>query len=256
MHTSSETPKISAAWTPLVADAGSAARVAPDGTVAADVGCRRCGYNLRTLHVDAACPECASPVAASVNGDALMYSDPSWLAKVTLGADLRVFGWVALLPTVLLSFIFAPIRNLVGSLTAATVVTGTWLLTRPDPSGSGEPEYGRSRRLARVLPFAALTAPLWTELRDSHPIDGTGPDLAVILLGVASYAAQVAALAALTAMLLFIRSFAARRIRDDAMAQRAHAVFGQFFGAGAVFLLLDLGGALVIKPGWFPTGRQ
>src|SRR5262245_52264499 len=34
--------------------------------ITTDLPCMRCGYNLRTLGTDALCPECATPVAQSI----------------------------------------------------------------------------------------------------------------------------------------------------------------------------------------------
>jgi hypothetical protein len=45
---------------------GEVPRPPPDPAVPIDVACVRCGYNLRTLAVDALCPECGHPVFPSV----------------------------------------------------------------------------------------------------------------------------------------------------------------------------------------------
>jgi hypothetical protein len=49
------------------------------GNVDADIPCRKCGYNLRGLAVDGRCPECATPVGVSINGELLRYSDPTFV---------------------------------------------------------------------------------------------------------------------------------------------------------------------------------
>jgi hypothetical protein len=58
-----------------------------EGRVAGDLACIQCGYNLRTLHREAKCPECGLEVARSMRGDRLRYSDPAWLAKVAVGGE-------------------------------------------------------------------------------------------------------------------------------------------------------------------------
>jgi hypothetical protein len=228
----------------------SAFSLHPFPTVAADLACRRCGYNLRTLRADANCPECALPVAASAHGDALLYSDPSWLAKVTLGADLLVGGWLAVLPTVLSVFIFLPAFAVLTTATVASILTGTWLLTRPDPSGCGEPAYGRSRKLARFLPLANLAVPFLAELRDAHTSTGSTPDLVSVLLTASIFAGRLASLGALLAMLSFLQSLAARRLPDADLAKRCVTISAHLSGSGIVCLALSVLGGFLTAPAW------
>ena len=51
------------------------------GRIAEDLPCLRCGYNLRGLGSEAACPECASAVGQSIQGDLLRFCDPVWRNK-------------------------------------------------------------------------------------------------------------------------------------------------------------------------------
>lgn len=62
--------------------------------VTEDVPCRRCGYNLRTLLVDAKCPECGTSVADSLRGNLLRDADPQWLERVGLGIALKLWNIV------------------------------------------------------------------------------------------------------------------------------------------------------------------
>ena len=60
--------------------------------VAADVQCDRCGYNLRTLSVDARCPECNKPVEASLREPLLAHASASHLRILHAGAWLIWVG--------------------------------------------------------------------------------------------------------------------------------------------------------------------
>lgn len=57
----------------------------PAGQVADDIPCIHCNYNLRTLHLDAVCPECGSPVSLTVRADLLRFSNPQWVERLARG---------------------------------------------------------------------------------------------------------------------------------------------------------------------------
>src|ERR1051325_11587020 len=58
----------------------------------ADVGCRKCSYNLRGLHIDGRCPECGAAIELSVHGDLLRFSDPAWLDLIGAGLNWIMAG--------------------------------------------------------------------------------------------------------------------------------------------------------------------
>ncbi len=55
------------------------------GGVGADLSCRRCGYNLRSLAVDRTCPECDLPIELSAKGESLPDANPHWLLNLVAG---------------------------------------------------------------------------------------------------------------------------------------------------------------------------
>ena len=217
---------------------GFARRARPtsaDGTVVIDAACRRCGYNLRTLHVHARCPECDMQVATSVRGDELIYCDPAWLAKLALGGRLLLVSWMAIPLMVLAAAVYRPLAALVVAAAGAGMLMGTWMLTIPDPAGTGEAWYGRTRRLARWLPFAAAAAPLLEGLGDAAPTGAVPRDVAFTLLSMVIYLALLAGGGAMLAMLAFVWAVAATRITDSALAHFAARVFRVMAAALAVF---------------------
>lgn len=59
--------------------------------------CVVCGYDLRLTSPSAVCPECATPVAQSLQDDAVRYSDPNWRMRVGRGLLLVRIGWFSIL---------------------------------------------------------------------------------------------------------------------------------------------------------------
>jgi hypothetical protein len=71
--------------------------------VAQDQPCVRCRYNLRTLRLDAVCPECGTPVVATVRDQYLRYAPPELISRLSRGTAflmmsmvLKILGWMAL----------------------------------------------------------------------------------------------------------------------------------------------------------------
>ena len=76
----------------------SEAPTAEECTVAADIPCVGCGYNLRTLRRDAMCPECGRAVQDSVRTDALRLAALGGLRRVRVGVTwLLVVGVIWLI---------------------------------------------------------------------------------------------------------------------------------------------------------------
>lgn len=67
----------------------------PTWSVARDVSCITCGYNMRTLRLDARCPECGKPVAASLRTDDLRFANVRWLRRVRRGVSTLLVAIVA-----------------------------------------------------------------------------------------------------------------------------------------------------------------
>jgi hypothetical protein len=146
----------------------------PQPRAAADTACVGCGYIVATLPTDACCPECATPVADSLRGDALVHADPAYISSLLHGTTLVILGgfvsaawWVAApilmanLPTRASGEQFLPLVALAAFdfLGAVLLLIGWWLLTAVDPAVQDPARDSRRRRFLRsILLFIALTA--------------------------------------------------------------------------------------------------
>ncbi len=57
------------------------------GVVDKNLPCWGCGYNLRSIAYDKACPECGASVSRSLQGDRLVFSDRKWLRRLVIGTN-------------------------------------------------------------------------------------------------------------------------------------------------------------------------
>lgn len=146
------------------------------GRIAEDLPCLRCGYNLRGLGPEAACPECASAVGRSIQGDLLRFGDPDWLARLAKGLLLIIIGLLAGLVASLLVFVLLitlPASGgiamgavlvggaLLGVSTSLVVVIGVWWMTAPEPARTEGERPVTARTLARwCMTAALLSSPL------------------------------------------------------------------------------------------------
>src|SRR4051812_2088583 len=145
---------------PLARVAGG---VTPDNTIGIDVPCRRCGYNLRGLHLEAKCPECALPAWPSLRPGLVGFGEPRFIDFLRRGALLLAAGLSLVFVSVILSRFGGLLVDLAWPLGVAASLLGCWILTTPDPSGLGEADSGRLRIASRVLLLVgALLLPLAT----------------------------------------------------------------------------------------------
>jgi len=197
-------------------------RVRGDGTLTADLSCRRCAYNLRGLHLGGRFPECSAPVEASVRGDELVSADPHWLRGLQRGAQLLVAGWFTAAVTAFSSLVLASratvtgiglelLSFLVAGASIPLMLCGTWMLTRGDPAGTGEPGYGRWRRAAKALSLVGCFTPAVVALGATVSRDSFfgGPALKRLFWAVA-----VAAFVGMMLLLVYLKRMVARRMPD------------------------------------------
>ncbi|HTW95878.1 MAG TPA: hypothetical protein VMD30_13830 [Tepidisphaeraceae bacterium] len=243
--------------------AGAIPSVSP--VVTGDTPCRRCQYNLRTLAVDGVCPECGTPVALSVRGDLLQYSDPMWLGKLASGllmvltaviAEVALFGSVygmtlakRPIDRVFRSPVWVPLNAGLFCLMAM----GMFLAATPDPAGLGEEEYGRPRRWVRVLLAVEFAGQITMWIRQ---IALPARQL-FIALTIAGSVASLAGAVTIFAFLAYL-SRLALRIPDEHLFRRGNAIkWGLLVSYGVAllgwyFLLLNA----VFRATWLLRARS
>lgn len=142
--------------------------IAPDGAVAEDLACRKCGYNLRGLQPDSICPECATPVGRSIRGDYLRFADPDWVETMANGMNWIVTGLFVSIALgcagagtvgaiaaasgtgVTQSEVTMLILSGAGLMGALISLVGYWKVTTPDPSGLVNEEGLNALKLVRI----------------------------------------------------------------------------------------------------------
>src|SRR3954470_3750622 len=135
------------------ANAASPIAVDATGIVTADLPCRSCSYNLRGLHQDSNCPECATEIKLSLRGHWLYCGDPDWVRQLKIGTRI-ILGCSALMILMMclsnpLGYYFRPLQNLLFAAASLLGVVGTWMLTAPDPAGYERRTLVMARHVAR-----------------------------------------------------------------------------------------------------------
>lgn len=141
---------------------------APAGhRIIADVPCRKCGYNLRTLHTDGRCPECNASAWPSLTvPPELGKAYGPWLKRVRCGAWFLAIAWLLAGGTSVITFyVLAPegVLQVLVAVAMLLVVAGGVLFSRPEPftgtlddSYATRPAIWASAVLAAVGVFVVL----------------------------------------------------------------------------------------------------
>lgn len=156
------------------------------GRVRLDLRCRSCGYNLRTLARDDACPECARRADESLRDDLLIFSDRVWLLRVRRGVLLVPITAIAMIVLVVLSGLL-PNAILPGGFAVIFLCLGlaAWLVTSPEPRERGPAARVAARFLlvtSAVLHAVALAFVIMVRFTGGSPGTRTDTILTVALV--------------------------------------------------------------------------
>ncbi len=211
------------------------------GRIANDLSCRRCGYNLRGLNQEAACPECATAIGRSIHGDLLRFCDPAWVDRLAKGSRWIIsgflvsfaLGWARFgiafaagnffggnLPVPLL----VAATSLVSAASGLVIVVGIWWLTTPDP---GEIEAEPSLAVRAIARWCVMPQIIVWPLR----MIGTpgGPFLLATIVGVVVFVGELAGL-------VYLRKLAIK-IPRELLARQTRIVMWAYGSTNAVLLV-------------------
>jgi hypothetical protein len=255
----------------LAKDAAPAANLDANARVEHDISCRSCGYNLRGLFISARCPECSAAVVQSIRGDMLLYSDPRWLERLSLGALLiAITGlggfFVTVVNGITISILSASVAISPGLIKAmaaglsfalaAVHWSGFWLLTSPDPAADHDESVWAARSVARYGTLAILlVAPLqqMSDFKTAFNMNTTASvSLEMRLLGMALVLATIAQLVGQTAMFVTMRRLA-RRMPDHKLANQTNTVMWGFL-ISQILGTLALASVYLLAPRTGATG--
>jgi hypothetical protein len=142
-----------------------------DQPVASELRCAGCGYDLRGLPRNGRCPECGTPVVASLAQFTLYFADPGWLARLQLGTRLLLTAVVWFIGGIITNFALLASNATPNMTTASHAVFGvvavallcasSWCATTPSPAMRatvrGLPPYRLARLAILVVGAWAIT---------------------------------------------------------------------------------------------------
>lgn len=223
-------------------------------TLATDVECIHCGYNLRGLASDGRCPECGTPVQFSSQGNLLCYSDPEWVQRLLWGVRLALWTillWVFLAVAGGIAGVFASLTGptllrFVPLVTLALQIGGgvvglasLFLVTSQEPRISLTEDPVTLRKVLRTLAVVGFASGLVQTLVDMFPAS-----TATQLIGIAAAIVSLVWLVSYFGWFVYMRRFA-RRIPDEKLAKSTSRLMwlsgitvGLFTAAGVVGSIL------------------
>ncbi len=192
------------------------------------------------------CPECGTPVAMSVHGDLLRYSEPQWVKNLGLGAKLLLIGIILAIGLTVLGIVLGAMRMFspVGARAVFRLIAlgvsvvhwaGSWLLTERDPSGVGEDKYGNVRKFIRItLLFGVASAFVESVFRFM-----TMPPALSASFGVITGVLSLVGVAGDWALLQYLAKLALR-IPDEPLSVQAETLKVWLCGVYAIYLVFGI----------------
>ncbi len=203
-----------------------------DGPIPFDLPCTTCGYNLRSLTMDARCPECGILTRRTFDEGRLIFADRCWLRSLLRGVRIilwsllaSIIGFVCLIIAILvlvnLQWEPDPLDVALAGLSLAICGTIVWLvaawyLTSPRPSGPRQRPPPRAATVKWILGlsccplvglfvYAALLGQMFLS-------DGT-PSVPVV---VASMASSIVGSCSGTVAIILLLAHLRRLVRHEA----------------------------------------
>jgi hypothetical protein len=134
------------------------------GHLDADLKCIRCGYNLRGLPANGACPECGTAVGRSFLGDLLQFSPPEWVDQLAGGMNWILVGVVVSIVVSLLGGLLGgrrgadPVHQYLLHALGFISVIGYWMIAAPDPARLETEPSITARKLVRFVAVFSYVA--------------------------------------------------------------------------------------------------
>lgn len=232
------------------------------GTIAEDLACGVCGYNLRSLKETALCPECGSRVTYSTREYYLRHAPARWVARLKWGMAILAAAFAFRPIRFSLEYAGAmcspdasmgdpdAVRSLylsfacVEGLLLLMLLAGLFLLFIPEPS-RGQPRGQTSlRKAAMTLGVASVLASL---VGAAPVLTGEHPSLPV---AVAENTALWMAWLVLPVLVLFQISVLARRIPN-----RVAEAFARYMHVAFLSLCVGMPGWALVNAGLSLDGR-
>lgn len=232
------------------------------GLVGDDRPCVSCGYNVRGLPADGACPECGTPIPASLHGRLLRYASPGYLAMLHRGAVV-VETAIAAQAVMVMAAVFLPwftsragapawlkaVAIAADGVTTALSVLGLigwWMLSSRDP-GEGPEAPGRITRIVLRWAVAAQLAAALGSLVVGAVLSGTrvtpGTRTLLTVQSGIDWAQALAWVVAFFAGLTYLRHLALR-IPNRTLAARTDGL--RTFATVLVAAVVVVAGVLVV----------
>jgi len=213
----------------------------PSEAIDSDTPCRRCGYNLRGLFTDGQCPECGTLVRLALRQDLLEHSDPAWLDSLRHGI-VWMLWYMGVMVVFVVTYVILLTHKVRFSASPVTILStvialmyawGRYLATKPDPSGLGEADYGRVRKLVRVTILISLMSLVLSAVRTAAL---TVPELMTVIT-VLGAIAETVAIVGLFAQLHYFEKLTLR-IPDAGLSQRSRFLKFAMGISGAIVVAL------------------